>query len=331
MAKKNDNTFFQEYPFSGPTLDSMVHMMDDGAKLFIKKIQKKMSDSSVLNFIINVNKYKNPNSEAATEYINTIFGSKEKGQRLNWVMGSYSYSDFIRNIMFVRSKIINPESSYGNLIKYIKHFNFDVEPNTENEQRLYFALINWFNNSTTLAANVLKRYYTAIRDAREKWPAIFKPHVPDGKVVFRGIAIRNFKTQLKAAELTDFTVVDGPFADKFVVYKKPLTYKPERFAQSFTDSPDIALGFTPDGYILMTKCNDEFFFNKNFAKFASKYQHKNYGENEIIHLGTTFKDNVYLAVKMDEFQKLRGKKSVEPSKKKLKAFASTLVGKTSEI
>jgi len=161
------------------------------------------------------------------------------------------------------------------------------EKDTEKEKNLYNALEKWVD-SRAKGIGGLKKNIELIKLGAQKYPKVFSPDKPNGTIVYRGIS--NLSTDiidnLKKTSLQNWSKSNR----NYWMYKNPIEYNPRSEIQSWTYSTKIGWKFGGNA-ILLTKQNSEFYFNSQvIAAFFGTF------EDEILHYGTSFSEEVYIGV-----------------------------------
>jgi hypothetical protein len=206
--------------------------------------------------------------------------------------------DFFEKIPFGSDK-----ESISNLKKLDpnKYRNSNEEADTELEQELHYAVQSWLEASTPELGKTIYNFRDVIKLAQSEnhFPEIFKPTTPNGTIVYRGLS--NTNDELRNVILSSNPEEWVRLKNQSILLTTPVSYNPHNLAQSWTTSPSTAKTFSGNRYItktfgvvLITKQNDEFAFNSGFLQLAAPGYAKN--ENEIIHLGKTFSNNVYVLI-----------------------------------
>lgn len=194
----------------------------------------------------------------------------------------------------------------------------NIEPNTALEDKLIYLLGRWIKSSTRAKPiSDLYRYRELFQKAKQKFPKIFKPKEPNGTTLYRGLSIDTGKyihlPLLKKARKIPKSKLNYKYLYKFVMdefehdsvtdmirYKSPVKYKPHQQLQSWTTDKNIALNFN-DSYILETKQDDDFIFN---ADWFEEYFQTGFYEDETIHFGKTYKNEIYLLMDKDYLESM---------------------------
>lgn len=185
--------------------------------------------------------------------------------------------------------------------KFIQEQNHK-EVNTPEETKLLLLLTQWTNSISEY--DKIAELKPLLIKLKEQYPLYFKPDYPVGTIMFRGLSRINqgVYDELKKLKVSDFVIYkEDPKAQytyaksQFVLLKKPIDYVPSKPIQSWTPSLKSAQGFYGEG-MLITKQDNDFFINENTLE-------KIYGseENENIHIGKKFDNNVYLCLRTDYF------------------------------
>jgi hypothetical protein len=210
------------------------------------------------------------------------------------------------------------EIPFGGRISYaaITTGKNDVtEPDTDFEDVILDTLALWTGGeSLSKSSYELYKHYPILKKAAKYFPNILKPTNPNGTEVYRGLSSPNVLDDniLKKMSINDFERIATPEGDYFV-YKKPINYVPHNDVQSWTSNFTIASRF---GYqILKSKQNDEFLFNEKLIKLVfGDY------EDEILHFGRNYSNDVYLMFSQGEFRQIKKKmQSVSFDKPKTKS------------
>jgi hypothetical protein len=168
-----------------------------------------------------------------------------------------------------------------------------VITNGKLEAEFYDTISSWTNSTDMDEAKKLAKMSKIFDVGKKKLPKVFKPDVPPGKPVFRGLDKLNPKIEswIKTTKREDWKPVTdkelkktGKPHGEWFVYTGPtikqFTYTPHRPAQSWTTSSKVAFGFGAQTAILAMPLDDDFYFS---SKYMDKF---GYGENEVIRLGT---------------------------------------------
>jgi hypothetical protein len=185
--------------------------------------------------------------------------------------------------------------------KFIQAQN-QKEANTPEETKLLLLLKQWVD-SVQESDNIAASKPLLIK-LKEQYPLFFAPEYPIGTIMFRGLSQvnQNVADELRKLRLSDFVVYkQDPKAiinyakSQFVLVKKPIDYSPSKPIQSWTQDLTKAKGFYGEG-MLITKQDNDFFINENTLE-------KIYGsdEQENIHIGRKFDNNVYLCLRLEYF------------------------------
>ena len=168
-----------------------------------------------------------------------------------------------------------------------------VMKNGKKEAEFYDTISGWIGASGTNEAKKLVKMRKLLDMGKRKMPKIFKPDVPEGKPVFRGLENLSPKIQswIKSTKRGDWKPITdkalkktGKYYGEWFTYTGPttkqFTYTPHRPAQSWTTSSKVAFGFGSKNAILAMPVDKDFYFS---SKYTNKF---GYGEDEVIRLGT---------------------------------------------
>jgi len=168
-----------------------------------------------------------------------------------------------------------------------------VMKNGKKEAEFYDTISGWVGTSGSTEAVKLAKMRKLLDAGKRKMPEVFKPDVPEGKPVFRGLEKLSPKIQswIKTTKRQDWKPVTDrglkktgrPYGEWFVYTgptTKQFTYTPHRPAQSWTTDSKVAFGFGGGKAILAMPVDKDFYFS---SKYTNKF---GYGENEVIRLGT---------------------------------------------
>lgn len=207
----------------------------------------------------------------------------------------------LKNILFeedsekVFQKIVfGQKGSYNPSADKLVRFQgqLDNENDTSIEASIAKLLHQWsvtgFNPKT---ATALYKNLSILKDARKKYPKVFKPKTADSTLVYRGLSWlpSNLEKSLRTTSESDWK--KQKIGKKtMMACSKPVNYVPENWIQSWTHDFNTALKFTKGG-ILTTKQDENFFFNQDFLKTM-------YGidEKEIIHFGKKYTKPVMISI-----------------------------------
>ena len=174
------------------------------------------------------------------------------------------------------------------------------EEDTDDEEKILHALEDWVGFAGQ--PEVLYKNFSLFKKAAKKFPNIFLPNTPNGTTLYRGLGLVNprMKKIVENSKEEDWKKERGMY-----VYSKPIKYTPHGKIQSWTTSLNIikkTISFGEGEYVLITKQTDEFFFSQKVLNilFGSK------NENEVIHFGKTYKENIYLMINSLVFKKVFG-------------------------
>jgi hypothetical protein len=168
-----------------------------------------------------------------------------------------------------------------------------VMKNGKKEAEFYDTISGWVGASGTDEAKKLVKMRKLLDMGKQKMPKVFKPDVPEGKPVFRGLEKLSPKIQswIKTTKREDWKPVTdkglkkvGKYYGEWFTYTGPatkqFTYTPHRPAQSWTTSSKVAFGFGSKNAVLAMPVDKDFYFS---SKYTNKF---GYGEDEVIRLGT---------------------------------------------
>lgn len=168
-----------------------------------------------------------------------------------------------------------------------------VIKNGKKEVEFYDTISKWIGAAKSPEAVKLAKMRKLFDLGKRKMPEVFKPDVPVGKPVFRGLENLSPKIQswIKTTKRDDWKPVmdkglkktGRPYGNWFIYTgptKKEFTYTPHRPAQSWTTDSKVAFGFGGGKAILAMPVDKDFYFS---SKYTNKF---GYGENEVIRLGT---------------------------------------------
>lgn len=188
----------------------------------------------------------------------------------------------------------------------IAHFQGKkVEKNTDYETELLSILSQWVQGGWDNTEDILWKKYPIIKKAANVFPQIFKPETPNGTNLYRGVSNINPKLekQLLQTNPSDW-IEDGDWWQ----YTNPVEYTPRKSIQSWSSERDVAEGFAFEympGAMLITKQNNEFFFNQKFLSLVySKEQGTEMDEHEVLHFGKTFTEEIYILLSYQLFKNL---------------------------
>jgi hypothetical protein len=206
------------------------------------------------------------------------------------------------------------EDTFGKVIfgsdkEYARIQGKDVERNTKAETELIQAIANWVEGSyPSEVSKILWRKYDVLKKASSVFPQILKPRTTNGTDLYRGVSSLNveLKSKLLKTKPSDWMEDGGKWR-----YTKPVVYKPHQVIQSWTSNQEVAWGFSIEvgtvfGGMLTTKQNDEFLFNQDFISLVySRESNSKVDEEEVLHFGKTFTDDVYIIVTAPMFKEIK--------------------------
>ena len=195
------------------------------------------------------------------------------------------------------------ESSYGIKIKD-KYWANKVFQTVAGIAEFYDKMENWKSESDKPTANYLLKNKAIFDKGKKLHPDIFKPNIPSGKSVYRGLRevspkIKSFikQSDWKLWERTDFKAGSGE-KDYWYVYNGKFTYTPNKPAQSWTLTPNtIMKNFydSEESVILFKPLDNEFYFSIPFLDWLTDNHFK--GENEVIRIGEAANDVKIIATR----------------------------------
>jgi hypothetical protein len=177
------------------------------------------------------------------------------------------------------------------------------EKNTKIENLILSYLLQWLMDSSATTSNHLYKNKDLLKNAKTKFPSIFKPETPNGTEVYRGLhdISRNITLPLRQkSDYNDYTKIKIG-AEVFYRYDKPISYKPHRDVQSWTSNVNVSKRFGRHG-ILISEQNDEYFFNQKVMDYLFSSVGGDRRENEILHFGKEYSKPVFIAISLDLFQ-----------------------------
>lgn len=176
------------------------------------------------------------------------------------------------------------------------------EKNTKDEQAIAYYLEKWIDGSSLSTANTLKKYESILKQAKQKFPGIFKA---EGKVAYRGTLYDNNKifNWFKKNQKNKTLITKNISEENWYTCDSKFLFKANKPIQSWTPDFDVALSFASlDNFnkslspiILSTVIDDDFIFNPLFMDAVYQYVHDSGTyENEIISFKKDRKVNVFI-------------------------------------
>jgi hypothetical protein len=207
----------------------------------------------------------------------------------------------------------DPKKAFGDIVfgdksdelykKFVKlQGKTGSEKNTRIENQIMSYLLKWVDLPDGNISNYLYKNKSLFKNAKNKFPAIFKPETPNGTDVYRGLKTvpKSLISSLqKKYDPNDYTKINIG-GKVFYRYDKPISYKPERDIQSWTSNENVAKRFAKSG-VLTSEQNDEYFFNQKVMNYLFSYI-SNQSENEILHFGKKYSNPVFIALSLDVFR-----------------------------
>jgi hypothetical protein len=167
------------------------------------------------------------------------------------------------------------------------------EKDTKIEAEIAKILIDWFQSGINpSAAKQLYKHFELFKDAKEKYPKIFKPATTDGTLLYRGLSMMpsSLKDFFKKGTLKKDWKKEKIGTRTYMVSTKPVVYVPENDIQSWTPNKSVALSFAKSA-LLMTKQDENFLFNPKFIALLATMD-----EKEILHFGKKYSNPITIAV-----------------------------------
>jgi hypothetical protein len=180
-----------------------------------------------------------------------------------------------------------------------------IERNTEEEDEILRILSIWVQDpdDEDPVDNKLYSKFELFKKATNSFPNVFKPRTPNGTELYRGLSRsgKNIITRLENTKSDDYEQFGQN--KMYFKFKRPIKYVPHNLVQSWTSNPNVAIEFSQvDSYelgaILITNQNDEFLFNQDALKIFSE----EYEEDEVIHFGKEYSDEVYVAIHLKMYR-----------------------------
>lgn len=176
------------------------------------------------------------------------------------------------------------------------------EKNTKYETELLQTLELWIRQSDGETANKLYKKFSLLKTAAKVFPQLLLPETPNGTTLYRGLDNPNEKllSIIAKTKKEDWETGETIGGIAMFRYSKPIKYTPHRPVQSWSSNPKTAAQFgifSPTGIMLDTKQNDEFLFNQRLMQYI--FNDVNVGdgdEQETLHFGKTFKEEVYINI-----------------------------------
>lgn len=170
------------------------------------------------------------------------------------------------------------------------------EKNTPEERELFAAFLTWVSHPPS-GEKRLSPFLKDFPSLAKEYPNIFKASTPLGGRVYRGVARLSIDVQLQLEESKEEDWREFKYkGNKLYLYKKPVKYVPKRMLQSWTTSKKVAWSFIRDAVYVTTQ-DDHFFMNQEFFKIIFQED-----EKEILHIGTNFKNDVYVIISESVFK-----------------------------
>jgi GNAT superfamily N-acetyltransferase len=217
----------------------------------------------------------------------------------NKLMDKYAFVDKDMDASKIAKKLQNTKSN---------------EKANELEREIYDYLKDWTDDTDAVSAHNLYANKKIFQKLKEQYPKIFKAE--KNKLVYRGLDRLNVDTLLELYDkfsLKDIKKIDFPRL-VYYLYSKPIKYKPENDAQSWTTDIEVANGFSR-GIILVTKTDDNFIMNPEVTNKIGDSL-----EDEVIHLGKNYGKVYVMFFNFDELEQFAIEKSKIYDSKKLKSM-----------
>jgi hypothetical protein len=218
---------------------------------------------------------------------------------------------------------------FGDSYKILKYLNLSkdkLEFNTSLESKIYDAFIKWLDAPTNSSAKTINGFKDVINIGKKKYPTIFSPTKPNDTLLYRGLRWQDAVTNKIAAFIAKQDTVESYAYVKdidHVLCKTPYkNYRPILDIQSWSYSVKSAMIFTygssekaqkqfgtphidqsavEHGPILVSKQNDEYAFNPRVIHELEPILDQ---EQEEIHLGKTYSNNIYLLIHVEQIRGL---------------------------
>jgi len=181
------------------------------------------------------------------------------------------------------------------------------------DQDLIDAITSWINQKTppSMADRIgefLNKNLDRIKDLMPTNPEIYQS--PMGEICYRGLErVSNTKQVIDLINKKRFKEVSAPGYDGMIRAIKidNYEYSPRRLAQSWSIDPDVPWRFSESGIILETKIDENFIMNPKYTSDINKHINKKGGEKglteeEVIHIGKSYKNSVSLYIDIDSVE-----------------------------
>lgn len=193
------------------------------------------------------------------------------------------------------------------------------------EYKVLEAISMWlegYRDGMSHSAKVLMKYHLLLQSAKSRFPKVFKPELPIGTDIYRGVGSGNRWLNKTLSTDKDSWEPIHLFGDTYYRTVKSVDYNPRTALQSWTSNERSVRSFshiqsanissetnkTRQGEIfLMSKLNDEFIFNENFLYTILRVvQHADIkNEYEVIHFGKTYSEPVYIVISSSIYNSIK--------------------------
>lgn len=154
----------------------------------------------------------------------------------------------------------------------------------------------------------LNKNLDRIKDLMRTNPEIYQS--PIGQICYRGLErVSNTKQVIDLINKKRFKEVSAPGYDGMIRAIKidNYEYSPRRLAQSWSIDPDVPWRFSESGIILETKIDENFIMNPKYTSNINKHINKKVGEKglteeEVLHIGKSYKNSVSLYIDIDSVE-----------------------------
>lgn len=192
---------------------------------------------------------------------------------------------------------------YDDEIRAMIKGNPPHEKNTDFERELLSLLKKWTVGLDlgTVGKRMLDEL-DVIKEGARKFPEIFKPETPNGTYLYRGLRFLSpsLEEDLAKKQQSDFTEITIG-GEKYWKCNSTISYRPRIAIQSWSSDESVPKKFSrKSGVLLMTKQDNDFYFNQKFVNVVFQKtmntDEKEENESETLHFGHEYNSDVFILI-----------------------------------
>lgn len=192
---------------------------------------------------------------------------------------------------------------YWREIRALIKGNPPEEANTDFERELLSLIRQWtVGIELPIIGKQLLAQLDIIKEGARRYPELFKPETPNGTYLYRGLRFLSpsLEEELAKKQQSEFTEITIG-GDKYWKCNSTISYRPRIAIQSWSSDESVPKKFSrKSGVLLMTKQDDDFYFNQKFVNVVFQKtmnaDEKEENESETLHFGNEYKSDVFILI-----------------------------------